>query len=298
MKIAVVDIGSNTVKMKIYVALNNVIEEVYSAVKNAKLISYIKDNMLSADGIALLCNIINEFKTSANEHSVDVFSCFATASLRRTSNIQEVRTQVKAFCNEEIDLIPGNLEAFYSFSGVKHTSPSFPEEAILLDMGGGSTEIVYCKNGEKAFAESMNFGSLSLYLDHPENDFDSMRKQVSDSIEQISFYPIKTKNAILVGGTALAIYSLYARRFKNEPINTMNFKNLKILYDILLPLDDYVLSLLKKEVPHRITTVVPGLSAYMEIFEKCGVENITVSTCGIREGYVYEKILKNTEIEK
>jgi len=53
---------------------------------------------------------------------------------------------------------------------------------------------------------------------------------------------------------------------------------------------------LKKYVPDRTTTVIPGLSAFLAIFKECGIEKIKVSTAGIREGYVYEKILKETDI--
>lgn len=295
MNIAVVDIGSNTVKMKIYSINNNRLNEIYSEVNNAKLISYISSGILSADGIFLLCNIINHFKATAKENKTDVFQCFATASLRRTENINEITSTIFDCCGEKIDLVSGDDEAFYSFSGVRNTYPYFPDNAILLDMGGGSTEIVYCVSGQRKASESMNFGSLSLYLDFDGNNFEAMKKHALETLKKTKLYPVNSNDAILVGGTALALNKLYSHFYKESTEFLMTFDNLKIMYEKLKVYDTEVINLLTELVPHRVTTVIPGLAAYLGIFEECGIKNIKVTTCGIREGYVYEKILKNME---
>ncbi len=205
MKVAVVDIGSNTIKLKIFNIINNTLNELYSEVKNTKLISYIIDKKLSSEGLLLLCNTISELKLSAEKYGFDTFSCFATASLRRTENSDEIIQTVYDVTNEKINLIDGKDEAYLSFLGVKKTLPDFPNEGILVDMGGGSTEIVAFCNGNIQNSHSMNFGSLSLFIDHPDNNFDKMQSNAKLLLKQCDFYPIKLKNAVLVGGTALAI---------------------------------------------------------------------------------------------
>ena len=295
MNIAVVDIGSNTVKMKIYNLNNGALDEIYSEVNNAKLISYISFGILSSDGIFLLCNIIKHFKEKAKENNADIFKCFATASLRRTQNINEITKTVFDFCGEKIDLVSGYDEAFYSFSGVKNTMHDFPDEAILLDMGGGSTEIVHCLSGQRKESESMNFGSLSLYLDFDKNNFEDMKNHAVEAIKKTKLYPLNVTEAILVGGTALALNKLYSHFYKDSPEFLMTFDNMKKMYNELKVYDNDVVNLLNTLVPHRVTTVIPGLAAYLGIFELCGIQNIKVTTCGIREGYVYEKILKDLE---
>ena len=136
MKIAIVDIGSNTIKMKIFQQYNDSVKEIYSEVKNAKLISYINNGILSQKGIYLLCQCICELKASAKAESADIFRCFATASLRRTQNITEIKNTVLEICCESIDVIDGQSEADYSFSGVKNTMSDFFDDGIMLDMGG------------------------------------------------------------------------------------------------------------------------------------------------------------------
>ena len=295
MKVAVVDIGSNTIKLKIFNIINNTLNELYSEVKNTKLISYIIEGKLSPEGLLLLCNTISELKISAEKYGFDTFSCFATASLRRTENSDEIIQTVYDITNEKINLITGSDEAYLSFLGVKKTLPDFPGEGILIDMGGGSTEVVAFNNGNIKSSHSMNFGSLSLFIDHPNNNFDNMQDYAVNLLKQCDFYPVRVKNAILVGGTALAINKLYNLTFDNVAKHTMEFTKLKTLYTNLKPNDEKVKSFLEKNVPHRTTTVIPGLAAYIGIFEECCVENITVSTAGIREGYVFDKIMNITE---
>ncbi len=293
MKIAVCDIGSNTIKMKIYDCSESKAKEVFSSVVNAKLISYIKDGNLTSDGLMLLCNTVKTFQKQAKEQNALKFYPFATASLRRCKNSETIIDTVYDVCSVKIDLVSGNDEAFLSFMGVKNTMEDFPDNAILLDMGGGSTEIVQIEKQNKTDSYSMGFGSLSLSL-----DFDSFEKINDYSKETVLKYfpntPI-TENAILVGGTALAINKLYNRYFSLENSFVMEYDKLVLLYDYLKKYDSGVLEFLKTHVPDRVTTVVQGLSAYIGIFEVFSVKQINVTTCGIREGYLYEKILKQTE---
>ena len=295
MKIAVVDIGSNTIKMKIFQQYNDSVKEIYSEVKNAKLISYINNGILSQKGINLLCQCICELKASAKTECADIFRCFATASLRRTQNITEIKNTVLEICCEAIDVIDGQAEADYSFSGVKNTMSDFFDDGIMLDMGGGSTEIVLFKNKTKLKSHSMNFGSLSLYLDFPDNNFSDIKKSVFNHIEKIPFESKTPLNAVLVGGTALAINKLYKLFFCDSKPFEMDYENLLTMFNTLKPFDENTKLLLEKHVPERATTIMPGLAAYLQIFEYFQTKNIKVSTCGIREGYVYEKILKETD---
>ena len=289
MRIAVCDIGSNTVKMKVYECTGDNVDEVYSVVKNAKLISYIKDGSMSKNGIDLLCNIISELVAISKKEGASHFYAFATASLRKAKNVLHILNTVYGNCNISIDLIPGDEEAYLSYSGVKNKSEYISNNSIFIDMGGGSTEIVIIENGEITKRCSMNFGSLSLYLDF--STFPEMKTYAQNQIKS-NFENIKSfENAILVGGTALAINKLYNRFFNTDNNSNMSMDSLVELYNYLInnPLSKDIIN---QTVPDRVTTVIPGMSAYLGIFEIFGIKNIIVSKYGIREGYVYEKVLK------
>ncbi len=296
MKISVVDIGSNTIKMKVFEYNINLLKEIRSEVRNAKLISYIENGILSYDGIHLLCKTLTEFKTISDMLDSGIFKCFATASLRKTDNSNDILLEVKNNTGLEIDLVTGDEEAHLSFVGVKRSDPAFPENGILLDMGGGSTEIVLFEDRNTVNSRSMGFGSLSLFLEYSSPNFDEMKQHALNEVDSLPFCNKRIDSAILVGGTALAINKLYRLFFKSKDPYEMSFHNLKELYYRLKNYSNEIISLLEENVPDRTTTVIPGLAAYIGIFERFGVETIKVTTHGIREGYVYEKILKNGEL--
>ncbi len=300
MKIAVVDIGSNTIKMKIYRYENKSLNETFSKVENSKLISYVNDGVMNKDGIAILCSVLSDFDILAKKNNADIFRCFATASLRRANNIDDIINSVRKSCNVDIDLISGSDEALLSFSGVRNSHKSFMPRGIMVDMGGGSTEVVCFEDKKIKSSSSMNFGSLSLYLDFSSNgksniNFESVKQHAFFTLGKTTLIKQKYNNAVLVGGTALAILKLYRHFFGNENSGEMTLPNLEKLYDILKAQTPEIKALLTLLVPDRIHTVTPGLSAYLGIFSLCGVEKILVSTFGIREGYVYEKIIDQTE---
>ncbi len=300
MKIAVVDIGSNTIKMKIYRYNNDGLYETFSKVENSKLISYIQDGIMNNNGISLLCSVLSNFKALAKENNAEIFRCFATASLRRAKNIDEIISGVKENCSLNIDLISGSDEALLSFKGVCNSQEDISPSGIMVDMGGGSTEVVCFEAKEIIASSSMNFGSLSLYLDFSDNgknkiNFDDVKQHAFCTLGKTALIKQEYKNSVLVGGTALAILKLYRHFFKGENEYEMTLANLERLYDILKKQTPETKALLSLLVPDRVYTVTPGLSAYLGIFDLCQTEKIHVSTNGIREGYVYEKILKTTE---
>ncbi|MBR5314376.1 MAG: hypothetical protein IKU45_03060 [Clostridia bacterium] len=292
MTFAVCDIGSNTIKMKIY-SYSDTLKEEYSEVCNAKLISYIKDRVLSKEGTQLLCDTVARFKSRAELLNVKDFYAFATASLRRIDSFDEVAKTVLKETGVKIDLVSGDDEAYFSFVGVKSSMDAFPNDCIMLDMGGGSTEIVVVKDGEKNESHSMNFGSLSLFLEC--QSFNDMQNFALSRLDECIKDRKNTDYAILVGGTALAINKIYKHCFSEENDFSMNIEKLSALYSFLTTNEKERQALLEKLVPERITTVVPGMAAFVAIFNDFGVKNIFVSTKGIREGYALERIIKNTE---
>lgn len=295
MTFAVCDIGSNTIKMKIY-SFADVLTEEYSEVCNAKLISYIKDKKLSEEGTQLLCDTVKRFKERADQLNVNDFYAFATASLRRIDSFDEIARTVFLNTGVSIDLVSGDDEAYFSFIGVKKSMPDFPDNCIMLDMGGGSTEIIVIEAGDRRESHSMNFGSLSLFLDC--KSFEDMQMVAVDKLYECTKNIKNTDNAVLVGGTALAINKIYKHWFNEKNDYIMDIEKLCLLYDFLKKGDKDGQELLEKLVPERITTVIPGMSAFIAIFKEFNVKKITVSTKGIREGYAYEKIIKNTEKSK
>ena len=291
MKHAIVDIGSNTVKMQIYhsESTGNFHKE-GSVTKSAGLIRYIQDGKMSTEGIDLLCSLLKEFAQIAQQQLCDQFRCFATASLRRASNSGSVIRQVKHICNIDIDLISGEQEAQYSLNGILHEI-GCKSSGIMLDMGGGSTETASFHKGVAGIFYSMPFGSLSLYQSLVHNILPTV-----EEAKQIATYaasefrksnPIPDQNLYVAGGTGRAICDIHAhlQGGASAGVYTLSKDEFLALKDHLL-LCPNIENLLRQTVPDRFMTILPGLIALCAIADAENAQKVIFSTNGVREGYL------------
>lgn len=137
----IVDIGSNTIRLKIYEYKNNKIKSVFSKKKTAGLIAYRDDGKLNDEGINILSSILNKFNKIMNLLNVSRRYFFATASLRNISNTYEIIDFIKEKIGVDIHILDDETEAQLSFNSVKSTGLS-SDDGILIDVGGGSSEII------------------------------------------------------------------------------------------------------------------------------------------------------------
>lgn len=298
-KIAVTDIGSNTVKMRVYECdeKKKRIRPVRIEVRHCRLISYIKDGRMTDKGIDVLVGALTEFKEISLAEECVSFSAFATASLRRAANASEVISEAEKRTGEKIELISGEDEAYLSFVGATY-GKKLPEDGVVFDMGGGSTEVIFCRGEEIISKTSLPFGSLSLLNEFlADNVFSpdgktSLEKYVEKTYLS-SALTEKTQTACLVGGTSLAIRKLLtALPEPPEDKNKATLSDLYALRDLVSKGGSEVKKLLEEVVPERRDTVVSGLYAYIKLLELISAKEVRFSKTGIREGYAIKRVLE------
>lgn len=281
MSYAVVDIGSNTVK------INEFNADMLLGLNKSKpvgLINYVTNQKMSESGINALIEILNEYKSLADTNNINEVFYIATASLRGITNQSEVLSAVQKETGIDIEIISSGDEALYSFEGLKHNLGTNVSSGVMIDMGGGSTEIVGFRNGEIENLVSLPFGCLSLYKNFVSDilptgiEIESINHYIDSEIYNHSWLKSYNDNAYLIGGTA--------RAFENLTISITK-------YDDLIELFDKVksdINLLNQVVPERLTTIIPGLTAFCRLLRYIGTHNITVTHAGIREGYLVKKL--------
>lgn len=291
MKYIVIDIGSNTIKMDLYSisALGCIHLDKQESI-TAGLISYIENSQMNKEGINRLCSVLNQFKkqTAAMDHTHML--CFATASLRRASNAQDIIKEVFIRTNLTIQLLSEEQEALFSMKAVQHEI-GINKSGIMLDMGGGSTEKVLFDNDTILSAYSMPFGCLSLY-----RDFVSGTLPTPEEAQRIAAYvldqfqdPLASKQEALyiVGGTGRAICSLHAHLYSQT-----DNKLYKILTVDLIALKNKLLlsshteSQLEAIIPERKYTFMPGLIALCTIAEHAKTSQTVFPLGNVRQGYL------------
>ena len=161
MTYGVIDVGSNTIRLVIYEVKENRIESLFSNKNTAGLIGYVNDGELSRKGIRKACDVLNSLQKVAAHAQVEKLYVFATASLRNIANTKEAVEEIEKETGLDIDVISGHDEAELDFEGAAHAQKL--KDGIMVDIGGGSTEVVAFADGKITDAVSLEFGSLSMY---------------------------------------------------------------------------------------------------------------------------------------
>ncbi len=289
----IVDIGSNTIRFKVYEYKKGKIKSIFSKKKTAGLIAYREDNKLNNEGINVLLNVLNKFNKSMNLLKVDKTYFFATASLRNISNTSEVLDIVKEKLDIDIHVLDDETEAQLSFNSVKSNGIS-KDEGILIDVGGGSCEVIVFENKTPISKSSLPIGSLSCYEDYVgimfpnRNESKNMEKRVIDEIKSSNLVKTHKKYLFGVGGTVRNLKKLLAHlNFIDEKENIIPIYLLDEVLDELKYNNKEDFNKILAVKAERIHTLIPGIIIIKTIAKHFHVEKICVCKNSIREGVLY-----------
>ncbi len=299
MKSAIIDLGSNTIRLCVYEHQGDDVKSLLEKKEMVGLVNYIENEKLCSKGIEKACDILNQFLHLIHNLQVEDTNVhiFATASLRNIVNTKEVLGEINRNTNHEVELLSGDEEAALDFAGT--TKFLSIESGILVDIGGGSTEIVIFEDKIIKYATSVPIGSLNMYvkfvkkiIPKPE-ERENIKQAVLSYISSLPLPKQSFPTICGIGGTVRGLLklnnSIYSLPGANMDIDTGHIK------EILASIKNshrITLTPLLRNIPDRIHTIIPGMIIIDTIADYFDVQNIIVSKYGIREGYLYERIIK------
>ena len=159
-RIAVIDIGSNSVRLVIYGKNGAYPAPLFDERSNCRLGAGLDETgMLASDRIAVALETLTRFAAIIRAMKVD--SCYpvATAAVRRAGNGDEFRRPAEIILGQPIQVLSQQEEAAHVARGLTLNVPE--ASGLVADLGGGSIEIVALKKGEIRHSVSLNYGHLS-----------------------------------------------------------------------------------------------------------------------------------------
>ena len=294
---AVIDIGSNTIRLSVYKVIGDEVKNLFNEKSSASLASFIEKGMMNEHGIQKLINTLKEFKNLiSNFEDISKTYAIATASIRNSCNRREIIERVRTEVGIDIELISGEEEAKLSFLGSGIDSQS----GILTDIGGGSSEIVVFEQGKVVKTSSLNIGSLVAFDNFAKELFITKdeKKLLEDDIKLMiasnNLNRVQHDLVCAVGGSARACLKLYNEYYDKEAGNVIiTMDGLKNLINTLINMENRAkMKLILKVKADRIHTLIPGMIILYRIAKYFYADIIRVSMTGIREGFVYSKILE------
>ncbi len=298
----IIDVGSNTIRLNIYSYEKKQLRSLLHKKTTAGLAGYVKDGYLTAKGIDTACGILRDYKNIVDNFHIKNVSVFATASLRNIVNTDEVVRHISVRTGFKVDVISGEEEATLDFIGATHALDM--DDGLMVDIGGGSTELAFYENAQVKTALSLPIGSLSLFSKHVSKLFpkrkekQAMQEEILNELEKLGLDGFPPHQVICgVGGTIRAAKKLKNELYSAKPNSTLETAYIPEILSLLHRPDKSMLRKILQTVPDRIHTITPGLLILNTIADYFGSETIHVSDYGVREGYLYEKVLKEGDID-
>lgn len=300
MKYAIVDLGSNTIRLSVYRILeDHSFVRLFSEKETAGLGSYVTNGVMSEAGMKKACNVLLDFRTLLAQFNMKEMFVFATASLRNIQNTDEALQYIHSRTGLEVEVISGREEAKMGYYGALYTTHL--QDGFLFDIGGGSTEVAEIRHGKLHDAQSMPVGSLSLFnafvtkIWPKDQEIDDIKAHIDHCLNraQISF---QGGNLLCgIAGTARAVLKItnthYGKAQQNQIIAP---RELDEITEILCRKNSEAKRLILGQCPDRVHTIIPGILLMQSLCRALGGKEIFIGKYGVREGYLCRRFLTST----
>lgn len=295
---AVIDIGSNTVRLSVFKISGDKVTNLFNEKEQASLKTYVSNGVLSEKGIQRLIETLRTFKAVVdNFGDIDELHPFATATIRDAANRTEILSRVKEELDLDIEIISGEEEAKLAFIGA--SSSIEVSRGVLTDIGGGSSEVVIIDQNKVIKSTSLSIGSLSAFNDYVSSLFvnkdekKNIDTEVKSLLESNKMYREDHDLLCAVGGTARATLKFYNDYYDEANYNTaMDANKLNdMIKEVINRQPRDILDAILAVKPDRVHTLLPGMIILNRLSKYFYCDTINISQTGVREGYVYNKLL-------
>ena len=286
-RVAVVDIGSNTVKLFLYEVRKRKIKKVFSESIYLRLLNHLKNGKITDEGVEELLLTLRSFKRQVEEFKPDCTFAVATYVLRVAENRDEILKRVRELFN--VVVLSGEEEAYYSALGALLDVKV--DSCLLFDIGGGSLEVCEILDRKPRRCKSYPLGTLE-FKDAVEGgvirDLKRIKWKIRHYVNPYDFDLSESEVLIGVGGSVRALKKVYGkRRIKRKALKSVVEKLLKLTPEEISRLFGITIS--------RAQTVTVAAVVALELMDIFKCKELIISKYGLREGLIYEKVVLDGE---
>ncbi|HIP36058.1 MAG TPA: exopolyphosphatase [Crocinitomix sp.] len=286
MKFGAIDIGTNAARLLIGEVLKN--EEGYSFIKK---ISYTRvplrlgmdvfeKGKISSKKKGEFIKTIKAFKLISEVFDVEDLRACATSAMREAENGIEVQKEIKQITGVNIEIIDGTEEAQLIFSTFFLLDFEKNNPFIVIDVGGGSTEISIFVKGKIVAAKSFKVGTIRYLQGKVKtNVWTKINEWLNENIDIKSNYQI-----FGTGGNINKIHKLFGKQY----LKPLYLDELDDLYKSLEPLS--IKQRIKKFnlKQDRADVIVPALKIYIHCLNHLKAYKIYAPKIGLSDGIIYD----------
>ncbi len=310
MKYAVIDVGSNSVRMTAYRYDANAkkLTPFLDQREMIYLAAHVKEQSLNEIGIQKLALSLKKYKSLLSDLQIEHYYVIATASIRNVKNAMEIVAQIDAMTGMRMQILSGEEEAKLDFRGVMQEIPE--QNGMIIDIGGGSTELIFFEDRELVKALSIPIGSLQLTANYvsgiipTHKERKAIKRQIDAALNTVVWNHRKFPMIYGIGGTCRAALKLSREVYAGEPsLDEYGVLALDAAEQLLDTVKEElhaqkempVLKQIYRTVPERMFSMLPGLMLLHRIAARVQAKELQVCMGSVREGYLYQNVLKLKE---
>lgn len=294
-EIAAIDLGSNSFHMIIARVVNGALQVLGRLKQRVHLADGLdKNNYLSEEAIQRGLNCLALFAERLQGFSPETVRIVGTYTLREAVNGQDFLRRAREILPYPIEIISGQEEARLIYMGVAHTQPEKGKK-LVVDIGGGSTELVIGEDFSPLLAESRRMGCVSFSKQFFPNDeinkqnFQKAQLAAEQKLENLAWqYRIQGwQYALGASGTIKAVHNVIVEELA-ERDGIITPERLEQVVNLVLKFRTFNSIDLDGLSPDRQSVFVPGLAILCGVFNALAIKELRLSDGALREGVLYE----------
>lgn len=300
-KLAAIDIGSNAMRAALATYTDDGHLRVFKNYRYPIRLGadVFANGKLSKNRIKITEDAFQELFLKLSKHNIIEVSAVATSALRDAENSKELLDKIKKQTGITIDIINGIQEANLIKKAVESVISLNNRIALLIDIGGGSTEITLTKNGKIIVSKSYQYGTVRLLKSMREN---RIEKDVQDFSTRVRSYlkkHLKGKEINLCVGTGgnLRRMGKLRRQIYKRPMNRVTQIELNGIYAEVANITTQQRVQRFEMREDRADVIVPAMAMIENILLDNNIYEILLPKIGLKEGVLLETLGANpTEI--
>lgn len=299
MILAIIDIGTNSVK---YLLAETGREKSPTVLKDNIRITKLGEGLretglINPSAFRRTVGAVDEFVIDAKKNRADDIRIVGTMALRSAANAGDFSEELKELTKIETEVLSGEEEAALSFYGaLSGFDLSNVKRYCTIDIGGGSTELVFAKDGKIVSKSSFKTGALmftekffsnEIVSKEDLNKADNELKRVFENVKP----PFDTQLAIGIGGNVTSMAAVFKKLVEYVPKEVQGTELSE--EEVERQIEEYSTKNLEQRRnitgldPERADIILAGACIVRCAMKFCGCRKIVVSERGLRHGILY-----------
>ena len=250
---------------------------------------------MSPDGVLAAVKTLRTQVKRANLLNCNKIWAFATAALRNCSNSKQAVEEIEESCGIALDVVSGPDEARLGLAGARFGGAA--DIDMLVDIGGGSTELTRINPDGTMENVSLPQGSLSSYVAYvreiipTDAELDRIGQAFSARLDAAGVPLAGARRIYGLGGTVRTAARVYGDLF-NEGVRPKEVRPeyLERIFSACREDRGHFAHELLRSSAQRVHTLLPGCALIREVFRASGAPLIHITKYGVREGYLLARI--------